>query len=166
MDKKVIGLLIISIISVVFVSGCIGEDGLELYENQYLSFKFSENFTQTTANPDRTHIVYDRFEDYEKNEVIFVQIWKTNSSFDDMYDFWERTERQKNYTLDYASKKVIINGVPSIRESIQYENTTYKYRISMSFVKNGFVYAISFSGDDLQSLESHYDTVASTIEIK
>jgi len=168
MDKKIIGLVIAIIISIVAISGCIGENNLKTFENEKISFKYPENFTQTKDSPPSyaslDYLMYAWFKDNATNEDIGVDSIKATISLEQLYSNLEKSDTKNSLITDFTIENTSFNGKSAIKEKISYKNGDHV--IFLNFIHDGANYQFAFWGDDISSVESLYDTIVPTIKLK
>ena len=171
MDKKLLGLIIILTISIVAISRYMGEDNLKLFENEDISFKYPNTFsdaTNTVIESKEGYLLYQRFENYWKEETFTIVCEECNLTLNQKYNEIERNFSLQRDIADFSLENVTINGVPAIKQNAKWVPDIYnsKYVIYLYFIHNETFYTLSFHGKDLQSIESLYDAVTQTIELK
>ena len=170
MNKKLIGFILIIVIAIVTISGCTGEqeETLIVFAKENLSFQYPETFVPIVfSHPsDPNYIVYEEYIEYEKDENIVVEIWESNSPLQELYYNGERMYQQNSNITNFTLENITIAGIPAVKSSVKYVPSYEKqYALRLFFPHNDNIYAISFWGNDLQSLESLYETVTQTIEL-
>ncbi|MCL2116196.1 MAG: hypothetical protein FWH29_08245 [Methanobrevibacter sp.] len=166
MAKKIIGLLIIIFIAVVGISGCIGEsDGLKLYENEKISFKYPENYTMSNNTGINAKYRFDlTFRDVPNDLKFHFTVDGDNLPLSERYDNLQKSYPLDENVTDFDLEMIVLNGTQALKQTVKY--TDGDYVMFLQITHNNEHYMFNFVGKNLHSVESLYETVTSTIELR
>ena len=135
-----------------------------------ISLECPEDFVQVAYN-DPECLFYEEYTNYGKNENITVIVYEYHASWDlgsIIYNLTENYREDDDITSFMFVDNIFINGIPAVKGILKLDSDIsypYQYHIYILFLENNHVYEIHFYGDDLQSLESLYESVVPTIKL-
>ncbi|MDR2966727.1 MAG: hypothetical protein LBU74_02120 [Methanobacteriaceae archaeon] len=167
MDKKLIGLVIVSILAVVTVSGCIGDnsdstvyDGL-VFNNGDISFNYPSDWKNFTSSSHNSAQVASLKTDKGDTSLLSVYIDSANYSID---EYKSLNEPNPGETL-ISSGDITIDGVKGFDISLKYYESGGGEQRIIGFIKNGYFYRIIFTTGDLKVINSDMDLVINSFKV-
>jgi hypothetical protein len=172
-----IGIIIISAIGS-FVPDLMLSDNsteLKLYENEHISFKYSNSFRDVTTfysyMNDEEYIFWTMFSDLRHDGMIVsceeIDISLIPTYLDEYYDNVNTNGSQRNDVKNFTVEKIDFNGINAIKVTDEYyENDDGNYGIYLTFIYNKKNYNFYFRGNNISTLNSYYELLNSSLVLK